>query len=75
MTKPMREALSTIEERLPSVDLDAVRDHLPSIKDLDTAAVAERVRSKAKGGKRPLIVMAIGMLGGAIAYFALQRRR
>lgn len=73
MTEPMREALSTLHEHLPNVDLDAVRDHLPSLKDVDASAITERVKSKTRG-KWSITAMIVGLLAGGAAVAAYLRR-
>jgi hypothetical protein len=70
----MREALSNLQEHLPSVDMDAVRNHLPSLKDVDPSAITKRVRSKAPG-KRTVTALVVGLIAAAAAAVGYVRSR
>ena len=67
-----KEAAGAVKSHLPSVDLDAVRTHLPSMPSVDTSVVTDRLPKSGK--KRSLLAAALG-LAAAIGAFSLLRRR
>lgn len=78
MSEAMSDVLSNLKDHAPSLPSakdarDAVKSHLPSLKDLDTSAIADRL-PKAHNRKRKLLAM-IGGLAAAAAAFGIVRRR
>ncbi|MGN6474096.1 MAG: hypothetical protein ACTHK4_10695 [Mycobacteriales bacterium] len=81
MTEPMRDALSSLQDHLPTMDavrdhipsVDSVRDHIPSLKDVDASAITKRVRSRASG-KWSIAALLAGLAAGAGVVAAYMRR-
>ncbi len=71
----VKDAGEAVRSHLPDVDLDAMRGHLTALKEVDTSAITERVRSKARSKwTLAAMVAAIAAAAAAAAKYARAKR-